>query len=165
MEALAKLGIDWWSVLLYAVNFGLVVFLIAKFLTKPLLRMLDERTHQIKKNIEEAEELRTSMAHQQEIMKKEREAMQTLLQEELAKSRKDIEDKRLAVETELDAKKAKMLAEVQAIIQSEKTRLMTSVQADMLKLMQKIVLHIVSNKIPEDVVKQSVHESWKNYQS
>lgn len=165
MEALEKLGIDWWSVLLYAVNFGVVVLIIAKFLTKPLLKVLDDRTNQIRKNISEAEELRTSMAHQQEAMKKERESMQTLLQEELEKSRKDIDDKRAAAEAEIDAKKTKMLLDVQAVIQNEKAKLMSSVQADMLKLMQKIVLHIVSNKIPEDVVKQSVTESWKTYQS
>jgi len=165
MEALSKLGIDWWSVLLYAVNFGVVVLIIAKFLTKPLLKVLDDRTNQIRKNITEAEELRTSMSHQQEAMKKEREAMQTLLQEELEKSRKDIDDKRAAAEAEIDAKKTKMLLDVQAVIQNEKAKLMSAVQADMLKLMQKIVLHIVSNKIPEDVVKQSVSESWKTYQS
>ena len=165
MESLARLGIDLWSLLLYAVNFGLVVLLIAKFLTKPILKVLDERKLQIKKNVEEAEKLREVMAEQQKKMEVEKAEMQAQLHAELAQSKKEIDEKRKTAETEIEAKKAKMLAEVKLIIEEEKAGLMAQAEADILKLMQKIVLHIVSNKIPGDVVKESVTESWKQYKS
>ncbi len=165
MESLARLGIDLWSLLLYAVNFGLVILIVAKYLTKPLLKVLDERRGQIKKNIEEAEKLREEMARHQKKMEQERSDMQAKLHEELSKSKKEIEEKRKAVEAEIEAKKTKMLADVKAIIEEEKRTIMASAQADILKLMQKIVLHIVSNKIPADVVSASVTESWEQYKS
>lgn len=165
MESLARLGIDLWSLLLYAVNFGLVILIVAKYLTKPILKVLDERKNQIKKNIEEAEKLREEMARHQEKMEQEKSAMQAKLHEELSKSKKEIEEKRKAVEAEIEAKKSKMLADVKAVIEEEKRTIMANAQADILKLMQKIVLHIVSNKIPADVVSESVTESWKQYKS
>ena len=165
MESLARLGIDFWSLLLYAVNFGLVVLIVAKFLTKPILKVLDERRSQIRKNVEEAEKLRELMAEQQKRMEQEKAEMQAELHAQLTQSKKEIEEKKKAAEAEIDAKKSKMLADVKAIIDAEKQGLMADAQADILKLMQKIVLHIVSNKIPAEVVKESVTESWKQYKS
>lgn len=165
MENLSKLGIDLWSLLLYAVNFGLVVLLISKYLTKPILKVLDERKDQIKKNIEEAEKLREEMARHQEKMEQEKVAMQAKLHHELSQSKKEIEEKRKEAEAEIEAKKAKMLADVKAIIDEEKRSIVADAQADILKLMQRIVLHIVSNKIPTDVIKESVTESWNQYKS
>lgn len=163
MESLARLGIDLWSLLLYGVNFGLVVWLVAKYLTKPMLNMLDERRSAIKKNIDEAEKLRQEMTKQREKMEKEKEVMQATLAEELSKSRKEIEEKRKQAETEIDAKKAKMLVDVQEVIATEKANILVNSEKDVLKLMQKIILNIVSNQIPEDVVKKSVDTAWVQY--
>lgn len=163
MESLARLGIDFWSLLLYAVNFGLVVWVVAKYLTKPVLKTLDERRSAIKKNIDEAEKLRQEMAKQSEKMEEEKAAMQAKLADELSKSRKEIEAKQKKAEAEIDAKKAKMLEEVQQVINAEKSNMISSAEKEVLKLMQKIVLNIVSNQIPEDVVKKSVDTAWSNY--
>ena len=163
MESLARLGIDLWSLLLYGVNFGLVVWLVARYLTKPMLKMLDERRNTIKKNIEEAEELRQEMAKQREKMEHEKQKMQAKLADELSKSRKEIDEKRKQAEAEIDAKKSKMLADVKAIIDEEKAGIVGSAEKEVLKLMQKIVLHVVSNQIPEDVVKKSVDTAWNQY--
>lgn len=164
MESLAKLGLDLHALLLYAVNFGAVVLIIKLYVTKPLLKMLDQRRHAIKKNIDEAEELRVEMAKQKELMEKEKAKMQAQLAEELSASRKQIEAKQKQAEAEIEAKKAKMLEEVQTVIKAEKEGLMASAEHEMLKLMQKIILHIVSNQIPQDVVKNSVETAWKQYQ-
>jgi len=163
MESLAKLGISGWDLLLYAVNFGLVVWLVARYMTKPMLKMLDLRRSTIKKNIDEAEELRTQMAKQQEDMEQQKAQMQAQLAEELTKSRKEIEAKRKSAEAEIDAKKAKMLEEVQAVISQEKAEIIQSSESHVLKLMQKVVLHIVSNQIPEEVVQSSVKTAWSKY--
>lgn len=163
MESLARLGIDFGSLLLYAVNFGLVVLIVAKYLTKPLMKVLDERSHQIKKNIEEAEELRSAMTEQRQAMEREKAAMQAQLHDELSVSRKEIEAMRKEAEALIEAKKAKMMEEMKTIIQSEKQNLIKNTEAEVLKLMQKIVLHVVSNKVPEDVIKGSVDAAWKQY--
>jgi len=165
MESLARLGIDLWSLLLYAVNFGLVVLIVAKYLTKPILKVLDERRDQIRKNVEEAEKLREEMARHQTKMEKEKSEMQAKLHDELRKSKKEIEEMRKTAEAEIEAKKGKMLVDIKAVIEEEKRTIMDHAQADVLKLMQKIVLHIVSNKIPADVISESVTESWKQYKS
>ncbi len=165
MESLARLGIDFWSLLLYSVNFGLVVLLVAKFLTKPILKVLDDRKGQIEKNVEEAEKLREEMARYQGQMERERHDMQAKLHEELTKSKKEIEERRKLAEVEIEAKRVKMLADVKVVIDSEKRNIIDNAQSEVLALMQKVILHIVSNKIPENLVKESVTESWMKYKS
>jgi len=165
MESLARLGIIGWDVLLYAVNFGLVVWLVARYLSTPMLKMLDERRHTIKGNLDEAETLRAEMAKQRELMESERVKMQAQLTEELSKSRKEIEEKRKVAEAEIDAKRAKMLEEVRVVIDAEKSKIMANTEAEVLTLMQKIILDIVSNQIPQAVVQDSVQSAWKSYKN
>lgn len=164
MEALSNLGIDLWNILLYVVNMGVIYFILAKFVIPKILHYLDERRYAIKNNIDEAEQLRAEMAKQKELMEKEKAKMQAQLAEELSNSRKQIEAKQKSAEAEIEAKKAKMLEEVQTVIRAEKDALMANAEHEMLKLMQKIILHIVSNQIPQDVVKNSVETAWKQYQ-
>jgi len=48
MQLLSSLGIEWKVIIAQAVNFGILVFVLYKFVYKPLLKVLDERTAMIK---------------------------------------------------------------------------------------------------------------------
>jgi F-type H+-transporting ATPase subunit b len=49
MEEITKVfGIDWRLFIIQAINFGLVVFLLSKFLYKPILNVIEERRKIIK---------------------------------------------------------------------------------------------------------------------
>lgn len=165
MEALSKLGIDPWSILLYVVNMGLIYFILAKFVIPKILRYLDERRNQIQNNLAEADLLKTEMEKQQEAMRKEREEMSHKIQEELAQTRKTLDAKRKEAEAEIDAKKAKMLDEVQAIIAKEKADLMNSAKNEILAMAQRMITYIVSNEIPQEVIKSSVAKSWEKFKN
>ena len=58
MEALQKLGIDGASILFYLVNYGVLFFILNKFVIRPLTKTMDERSNQIRTNLQEAEQLR-----------------------------------------------------------------------------------------------------------
>ena len=163
MESLARLGISGWDLLLYAVNFGLVVWLVARYMTKPMLKMLDERRDTIKNNIEGAEKLRGEMAQQKELMEKQKIEMQSQLADELSKAKAEMQIKRKEADADIETKRAKMLEEVRAVVESEKQKIMQNTEAETLALMQKIILNIVSNQIPQEVVQSSVQSAWKSY--
>jgi len=54
MEALGKLGIDGRLLIAQILNFGILLFLLHRFLYKPLLGMLEKRRALIEKSLEEA---------------------------------------------------------------------------------------------------------------
>ena len=165
MESLGRLGIDLRSLLLYAVNFGIVVFLVARYLTGPLLKALDERRNQIKKNLDEADELKTEMEKQRKMMESERNEMREKLQQELGETKKSLEEKRKAAEAEIDAKKAKMVEEVKGVIAGEKAGLVKSVEGDILKMVQRMITHIVSEDLPKETIEKSVTKAWEKFKS
>lgn len=163
MESFARLGIDWRIMLIYAVNFGLIIWLVARYLTKPLLKVLDERRSTIRGNLQQAETLKDELAHQKQTMEEEKKKMQATLQKELSDSRKTLAQKEKEADAVIDGKKAKMLEEIQSAIQAEKNNLVQNTQNDILKMVEKMVHYVVSNQVPQEVVKQSVNEAWAKY--
>jgi len=55
---MAKLGIDLWGLLWQAVCFGLLVWILSKFLYKPTLNIIDQRAERVRRGIEDAEKAR-----------------------------------------------------------------------------------------------------------
>jgi len=74
-----------------------------------------------------------------------------------------MQTRRKEAEAEIEAKRAKMMADVKAVVESEKQKIMQNTEAETLALMQKIILNIVSNQIPQEVVQGSVQSAWKSY--
>lgn len=165
MENLARLGISLESLLTYAASFGLVVLIVYKYLTKPLLKMLDERRNTIKSNLAQAEKLKDQLGDQKKTMEEEKKAMQAHLQKELTDSRKTLSQKEKEADAAIDAKKAKMMEDVQAAIKAEKDGLIGNTQGDILTMVEKMVNYIVSEKVSKEVVKESVNDAWAKYSS
>ena len=55
-ELFSKLGIDWRLLLAQMINFGILVFVLTKFLYRPMLKLLDERRQKIAEGLAQAEE-------------------------------------------------------------------------------------------------------------
>ena len=163
MESLARLGIDLSSMLLYVVNFGVIVLLLAKFFTKPVLAMIENRKKMISDNINSAEKLKEELMKQREKMEKEKEDLRVQVEEEMKKFHQEIDQRRREAEAEIDLRKAKMLEDIQKVMNDEKVNLQASVQKELMALVEKMVLHIVHNKVPSAVIEESTQEAWKLY--
>ena len=68
---MAELGFHWPSLLVYLVNFTLLLVILYVVGYKPILRILNQRTERIRGSLEEAERIRTESEERQEEMKKE----------------------------------------------------------------------------------------------
>ena len=62
LEKFGELGIHLPSLLIYLVNFGLLLGLLYLFAYKPILRMLDQRSATIKDGLDQAEKARLQAA-------------------------------------------------------------------------------------------------------
>ena len=66
MQALETLGINLSSLLWHTVNFFVLLALLWRFLYKPVVRMLDERSNRIKEGMERAEAIKEQLARSNE---------------------------------------------------------------------------------------------------
>jgi len=69
MSAFETLGLNWPSFLWHLVNFGILFFVLWKFLFPPVLKMLDERQARIRESMERAEALREESTRGAEAVK------------------------------------------------------------------------------------------------
>ncbi len=161
MEALSQLGIDLWSVLLYLVNFGLILWVLTRYVYKPLMKYVDERRETIKNNVNEAEELRQTFESK---MKEQEERLATEsaeAQEKLAGAKKFAkqEAKDIIVDAQLQRDSILMDANAQANV--IKGGILDEAQAATKARIMAVVQAVLEGGLPEETVKQSVETEWK----
>lgn len=160
---LTKLGIDAWSIVLYIINVGILFAAIYYLLVPVILKFLDERRNKIADSLDEANrlkeifekqlaEINAGKAEQDRQQKAEMDAMKVM-----------IEQRREELMREMDAHKAKLLADAREQIELKKNSLIKDAQNEMMDTIKKVVLFVVQNKIPEDVIRKSIEESWNDY--
>lgn len=163
METLSKVGIDLNSVIIYLVNIGFLFLVIGYLVTGPILRMLDKRRASIRENLEKAESIKLEFVAEQQKASREKEAMKAEMELQLSHLKKEMDQKRKEQEDSLALKKAKMLEDMRTLMEEEKGKIVKKAEQHTLDLIAKVIMNIVSNKIPQDVVKESVSDAWKVY--
>lgn len=63
---MAKLGINWVLLVAQLVNVGLLVWLLTRYLYRPILNMLNERTARIQSSLREADQVKEQLARAQQ---------------------------------------------------------------------------------------------------
>ena len=163
METLLQLGIDPWNMLLYLGNTGLLIALLSYFFYKPMLALIDKRREKIKSSIEEAEELKIAFEKKLAQAEEAKVTLEAKLNAEMNGLRRFVETEREKLTSEMEVAKSKMMAKAQEEIESKKSALVSEVEADLKRVITQIVLHIVENQVPEEVVQKSVVSAWKSY--
>ncbi len=69
MSAFETLGLNWPSFIWHLINFGVLFFVLWRFLFPPVLKMLDDRQARIRESMERAEALRDESARAAEAVK------------------------------------------------------------------------------------------------
>lgn len=165
MEILAKLGIDLWSIVLYLVNVGILIALLAKFLYKPVLEVLDKRVNLIKSSISEAETLKKDFADKLSAMQQEKQEASDSIKAQLESMRREAEVARKKLEEDLGAERSRMLASLQKEIDEEKKALETEMKKTMLSSMKTIMLFVLGDKVPASTLEAHIQEGWDAFYS
>lgn len=161
MEGFSKIGIDWWSVLLYLINYGLLLFVLAKFVYPRILKAIDARRTLIAENINDANNLRAELVSQSELANKDRKALMKQLEEETALVKKELQQKKKEMLEQIALEREKLLAEARTLIDEEKQQLLSEVQAKLVQVVQAAVLHIAMTEVSEKTVVASINKSWQ----
>lgn len=62
MELFSKLGIDWRLLVMQIINFAVLLYILKRFLYKPVLDVLERRREQVKKDLETTEQIKKEFA-------------------------------------------------------------------------------------------------------
>lgn len=144
------------------VNFLILLFLLKRFLYKPLLKVLDERKSRISKSLKDAEEiearLQKTVQEQEKVLAKAAKEASSIIDSATKSADQIIAEahEKARVDMEEMADKAKLS------LQAEREKLSQEVRAEVADLIilgfEKITGKALSKKDQEDLVKKSVKD-------
>ena len=162
MDNLAKLGIDLWSILLYMVNYGILLAVLGFFLYPKIRKAIQQRKESIRNNINEAENLRKELEKTLEDSKAEKENLLRDLKQEKSQMEERLHEQKTTLIQEMEEKRANMLEETRKQIEDQKAELLRETEMQMIAMVERVILSILSQSMPEKVIKDSVEKAWKS---
>ncbi len=159
---MADLGFHWPSLIAYLLNFTILLIVLSKFAYKPILKILDERSSNIKDSLELADKVREESAQQQ-----------AQLDDQLVEARKQgqaiIEDARSAAEklSEQEREKSKKEAEeflvkAKSDIERERDSAMDELRANFGGLAVSAAEQIIQRSLDENTHKDIIDNVLEN---
>jgi F-type H+-transporting ATPase subunit b len=140
------------------INFLLLLYLLNRFLFKPLLARMDERTTKIEKGLEDAE----TAARDRELARAEREAAVSEARKEaaemLARSSKIAEDTRNEILTEARSEAEKVTQRAREEINAEKEKAMSELRAQVADLALEAAAKLVRSDMNATTQRRLVEE-------
>lgn len=151
-------GVDVPKLLFQVINFLLLLYLLNRFLFKPVLALLDERQRRIGKGLEDAE----SAARDRELARAEREAAvaeaRREAQELVARANKIAEDTRREILDEARAEAEKVSARARDEITAEKDRAVAELRAQVADLALEAAGKLVRSEMSGTTQRRLVEE-------
>jgi len=131
---LEKLGINWALLIAQIVNFGILVWLLTRFLYRPVLNMLNERTRRVQESLKEAEHVKEQLAranqdYDDKLAQARQEAAAILAQ---AQERGKLQEQEIVAQARQEAERIRADAREQAA--QEREQLLRDLKSQMAEL-------------------------------
>ncbi|MBT5346601.1 ATP synthase F0 subunit B [bacterium] len=163
MEGLANLGINIQSLIIYIVNFGILVLVLNRYLFKPLAGFLDKRQNNIKHSLEEANTIQVEFQKKLNEIQEEKVLVEKKLNQELSNLRSFVESKRTEMLKEIEQQRSEMISKAQNEVDEMKMDAFESSRDDLNKFIKIALSKIVSENISEDAINKSFESSWNQF--
>ncbi len=128
MDAIAKLGINPIYLLSQILVFGVLAFLLGKFLYNPILNMLEQRKERIAKGLEDARAAAEARAKADEEAAKILEEARKKAQQVVAEANASAEQVRANIEAQADEQRRKILAQAREDAEVERDRVLSEMR-------------------------------------
>lgn len=158
MEFLEKLGINFWLLLGQIVNFLLLLLILSKFVFKPLLNLLDERSKKISKSLQEAEEIKEKLKLADQTYESKVAEAKKEVGEILAKTEAAAETLR---EQKIKETKTQVLEIIEAgkvALQRQKEQVLKEAQGEMVGLVAAVAAKVLGEKMTTEDDKKLIEK-------
>lgn len=160
MEFLDDFGISPILLLAQIVNFTILLFILKRFLYKPIMKVLEERKHKIETSMNQANEIQRKLeeteSSQREIIGKAESAASNIIEEAKEAARKLQEE----IMLETNKKVEESITKNKEILKLEREKMVFEVKSDMANLVaettKKVLGRTLSGKDNEELVKKSL---------
>lgn len=155
-------GIQWYALLAQAINFGILIFILGRFVYKPVIGLIDARRNAIAESmqqVKDAEVLREKMEQERvAILRKADEDAGVLL----ARSKAEAEAIRTDIEAAAKAQAGQIIAKGMEQLEVERTRLVREVQDKLAHAIVKSAEKILRREFSSEDQKKFEHELKEN---
>ena len=144
---MGKLGINPYLLIAQIINFGLLAFLLARFLYRPVLNALQARTARIQESIENAEQVKQQLSRAQQdyeaqLSKARQEAAQIIAQ---ATERAQVQAREVIANAQAEAERIR--AEGQQQAQQEREQLLRGLQGQLANLVTQTASTVIGQEL------------------
>lgn len=161
MELLQKLGIDWKLIIAQIINFLILLGVLYKFLYKPVLNFLDQRSKKISNSLEKAskieEDFKNTKIKNEAILIEAKKQAAIIIEEAHSKSEQIHKEKitRTAIEAKEVVEKAKqqILDEKEKMVAAAKDQIADLVVNAAAKVLEGAITKEVDSKFVENILK------------
>lgn len=161
MENLQKLGIDPAGILVYLVNFGLLWAVMAYLVFPKIIRLIDQRRHQIESNLSTAERIQAELDQSLEAARQEKADLSARVQAELAELQRSMAAERSQMLQDMETERTQLLDEARAMIKAEKKQVLAATESESLALIQRVLIRVLGEKVDPEDVAASVKQLWE----
>lgn len=160
---MGALGLHWPSLIVYLVNFVILLGALYMFGYKPILRMLDQRSERIRESVETVERVRQEAATQQAEMEKRLEAGRQEGQALLAQAREMAERYREEERDKARQEAEAFIARARADIQRERDEAIDQVRRHFAELAilaaERVIERSLDANAHRDIIEKVLEES------
>ncbi|PIT90381.1 MAG: ATP synthase F0 subunit B [Candidatus Komeilibacteria bacterium CG10_big_fil_rev_8_21_14_0_10_41_13] len=161
-ELIKTFHIDWKLLVAQIVNFGIVLFVLWRFALKPLMKIMDKRTREIEKSLDDAKKIETNLmmserAREEKIIEAKQSAVRILTEaREQAKDQGQnlIDSAKGEVQTIVAAAKEQMTR--------EKTKMLEEVKGEVSQLIvkatEKVLVEVADAKLDQQTINKVLRD-------
>lgn len=161
MELLTNLGIDWRLLIAQLINFTILLAVLYKFLYKPVLKLLHERSVRIEEGLKNAEaveiKLRAATEAYDAKLREARGAAQKILEQ----TQKEAEKMRADLAAKAQKEAEKIVSSGRARLSAERDRIMEEAQDELADLVEHATEHVLGNIVTPEIDKQLIEQAVK----
>lgn len=164
MEGLSKLGLDFQALFIYIVNFGVLVFILGKFLYRPTLEFLKQRQDKIKQSLNEAEGIKVEFEKAMSSKIKEHNDTMQKFQIQLAEAQKNAQAEAIKIRKQAEQERQQLLAKTAEEVILMKQQMERQMEEDIVSRISKIISFALKSNMPAEEVLQKLRKAWKSEQ-
>ena len=157
----ALLGIDWKLFIAQLINFLIVLFILWKWVFKPLGKKLEQRTHKIEQSLQQAKEVEQKLKDAEAFRQAEMEKVRAEANAAIYEAQKNAEKVREELTNAAQAEAAKLLEDARKEINAEKVKMLQEVREEAAILVVAATEKILKEKIDPKKDEQLIKESLK----
>ena len=160
---MSGLGVNVWTLIAQIVNFLILLLVLYFFAYKPVMKMLDERSHKIKESMDEVQKVKDQAAQTEEEFKKKIEAASKEGQEVIARAMRTGEEARQRAQAEAKQEAQWLVEKARVEIQRERDETIGELRQEFADLTvvaaEKVIGKSLDKESHRQIIEQVLDES------